>query len=112
MKRTELTTEADNFRAKARPGCSGTKEQLITAHGQLLFGTRKPRRNLKNVAHWKEADPAAGGREVQVEGNTVLVEGPKGKVTALIADGITLKTADGQSWRSSARAKTRPRCTG
>ena len=31
----------------------------------------------------------------KVEGNTVLVEGPKGKVSALIADGITLKTADG-----------------
>ena len=31
----------------------------------------------------------------QVEGNTVLVEGPKGKVSALIAEGITLETKDG-----------------
>jgi large subunit ribosomal protein L6 len=30
-----------------------------------------------------------------VEGNTVLVEGPKGKVSALIAEGISLETKDG-----------------
>jgi large subunit ribosomal protein L6 len=36
------------------------------------------------------------GVKYKVDGNTVLVEGPKGKVTALIATGITLKTADGQ----------------
>ena len=35
------------------------------------------------------------GVKYKVEGNTVLVEGPKGKVSALVADGITLKTADG-----------------
>ena len=35
------------------------------------------------------------GVKYTVEGNTVLVEGPKGKVTALIADGITLETVDG-----------------
>lgn len=35
------------------------------------------------------------GVKYKVEGNTVLVEGPKGKVSALIADGIMLKTADG-----------------
>ncbi len=29
------------------------------------------------------------------EGNTVLVEGPKGKVSALIAEGISLETKDG-----------------
>jgi large subunit ribosomal protein L6 len=29
----------------------------------------------------------------KIEGNTVLVTGPKGKVTALIADGITLRTS-------------------
>ena len=31
----------------------------------------------------------------KVEGNTVLVEGPKGKVSALVAEGITLETRDG-----------------
>jgi large subunit ribosomal protein L6 len=36
------------------------------------------------------------GVKYKVDGNTVLVEGPKGKVSALIAAGITLKTADGQ----------------
>ncbi len=35
------------------------------------------------------------GVKYKVEGNTVLVEGPKGKVSALVADGITLKTAGG-----------------
>jgi large subunit ribosomal protein L6 len=32
------------------------------------------------------------GVKYKVDGNTVLVEGPKGKVTALIAKGISLKT--------------------
>ena len=36
------------------------------------------------------------GVKYKVEGNTVLVEGPKGKATALVAEGITLKTVDGQ----------------
>ena len=35
------------------------------------------------------------GVKYKVEGNIVLVEGPKGKVSALIADGISLKTVDG-----------------
>lgn len=35
------------------------------------------------------------GVKYTVNGNTVLVEGPKGKVTAMIADGITLKTEGG-----------------
>jgi large subunit ribosomal protein L6 len=35
------------------------------------------------------------GVKYKVEGNTVLVEGPKGKVSALIAEGITVKAADG-----------------
>ena len=45
----------------------------------------------------KKPIPLPAGVKYKVEGNTVLVEGPKGKVSALIADGITLKTADGQS---------------
>ena len=35
------------------------------------------------------------GVKYTVEGNTVLVEGPKGKVSAMIATGITLKTEGG-----------------
>ncbi len=35
------------------------------------------------------------GVKYNVEGNTVLVEGPKGKVSALVAEGITLETNDG-----------------
>jgi large subunit ribosomal protein L6 len=43
----------------------------------------------------KKPIPLPAGVKYTVEGNTVLVEGPKGKVSALIADGIALKTADG-----------------
>ena len=43
----------------------------------------------------KKLIPLPAGVMYKVEGNTVVVEGPKGKVTALIADGITLETKDG-----------------
>ena len=43
----------------------------------------------------KKPIPLPAGVKYKVEGNTVLVEGPKGKVTALIAEGITLETKDG-----------------
>ena len=35
------------------------------------------------------------GVKYKVEGNSLLVEGPKGKVSALIAEGISLKAVDG-----------------
>ena len=43
----------------------------------------------------KKPIPLPAGVKYKVEGNTVLVEGPKGKVSALIADGISLKTTNG-----------------
>ena len=43
----------------------------------------------------KKPIPLPSGVKYKVEGNTVLVEGPKGKVSALIAEGISLKTVDG-----------------
>jgi large subunit ribosomal protein L6 len=43
----------------------------------------------------KKPIPLPAGVKYVVEGNTVMVEGPKGKVSALIADGITLETKDG-----------------
>ena len=43
----------------------------------------------------KKLIPLPAGVKYKVEGNTVLVEGPKGKVTALIAEGISLETKDG-----------------
>jgi large subunit ribosomal protein L6 len=43
----------------------------------------------------KKPIPLPAGVKYKVEGNTVLVEGPKGKVSALIAPGITLETKDG-----------------
>ena len=43
----------------------------------------------------KKPIPLAAGVKYTVEGNTVVVEGPKGKTAALIAKGITLETKDG-----------------
>jgi large subunit ribosomal protein L6 len=43
----------------------------------------------------KKLIPLPAGVKYKVEGNTVVVEGPKGKVPALIAPGITLETKDG-----------------
>jgi large subunit ribosomal protein L6 len=43
----------------------------------------------------KKPIPLPAGVKYKVEGNKVLVEGPKGKVTALIADGIILDAKDG-----------------
>jgi large subunit ribosomal protein L6 len=43
----------------------------------------------------KKLIPLPAGVKYKVEGNTVVVEGPKGKVSALIASGITLETKDG-----------------
>ena len=63
----------------------------------------------------KKPIPLPAGVKYKVEGNTVLVEGPKGKVSALIAEGITLKTADGhlaggaRERRQGRAARTDPR---
>jgi large subunit ribosomal protein L6 len=43
----------------------------------------------------KKPIPMPAGVKYKVEGNTVLIEGPKGKVSALIADGISLEAKDG-----------------
>ena len=43
----------------------------------------------------KKPIPLPAGVKYKVEGNTVLVEGPKGKVSALVAEGISLETKDG-----------------
>ena len=43
----------------------------------------------------KKPIPLPAGVKYKVEGNTVLVEGPKGKVSALIAEGIELEVKDG-----------------
>ena len=43
----------------------------------------------------KKPIPLPAGVKYTVDGNTVLVEGPKGKVSALIAPGISLEKTDG-----------------
>lgn len=42
----------------------------------------------------KKPIPLPTGVKFKQEGNTVTVEGPKGKVTALVAEGITLEAKD------------------
>jgi len=44
----------------------------------------------------KKPIPLPAGVKYRVEGNTVLVEGPRGKVSALIAEGISLETVGGE----------------
>jgi large subunit ribosomal protein L6 len=44
----------------------------------------------------KKPIPLPAGVKYKVEGNTVLVEGPKGAVSALIAEGISLETVGGE----------------
>jgi large subunit ribosomal protein L6 len=43
----------------------------------------------------KKPIPLPAGVKYTVQGNTVLVEGPKGKVSAMIAQGISLEAKDG-----------------
>jgi large subunit ribosomal protein L6 len=43
----------------------------------------------------KKPIPLPAGVKYTLEGKTVLVEGPKGKVSAMIADGISIETQDG-----------------
>ena len=43
----------------------------------------------------KKPIPLPAGVKYTVQGNTVLVEGPKGKLEALVPKGITLETKDG-----------------
>ena len=44
----------------------------------------------------KKPIPLPAGVKYKVEGNTILVEGPKGKVSALVAEGISLEGANGE----------------
>jgi large subunit ribosomal protein L6 len=44
----------------------------------------------------KKPIPLPAGVKYKIEGNTVLVEGPKGKVSALVAKGISLETKGGE----------------
>jgi large subunit ribosomal protein L6 len=43
----------------------------------------------------KKPIPLPAGVKYTVQGNTVLVEGPKGKLTAMLPSGITLENKDG-----------------
>jgi large subunit ribosomal protein L6 len=44
----------------------------------------------------KKPIPLPAGVKYKLDANTVLVEGPKGKVSALLAKGISLETKDGE----------------
>ena len=43
----------------------------------------------------KKPIPLPSTVKYKMQGNTVLVEGPKGKLTAMVPTGITLETKDG-----------------
>ena len=59
----------------------------------------------------KKPIPFPKGVKYTVEGNTVLVEGPKGKVTNHAPDGVTLDTRRRRICSSSARTIRRRRFT-
>jgi len=59
----------------------------------------------------KKLIPLPPGVKYTVEGNKVLVEGPKGKVSALIAPAFRSKPKTAYC-TSTARTTSRPRCTG
>jgi large subunit ribosomal protein L6 len=62
----------------------------------MCFGTRKPHEGLISMSRiGKKPITLPAGVKYKVEGNTVLVEGPKGKTLAMIAQGISLETKDG-----------------
>ena len=58
----------------------------------------------------KKPIPIPKGVTVKIEGNTVLVQGPKGKLDTALPTGITVEQKDGTSSRS-ARTIRRRRCT-
>src|SRR3569833_3744878 len=60
-----------------------------------LVVTRKPTRIETMSRIGKKPIPLPAGVKYKVDGNTVLVEGPKGKVSTLVAEGVTLETKDG-----------------
>ena len=59
----------------------------------------------------KKLIPLPAGVKYKVQGNTVLVEGPKGKVSALIRRALRWKPRTA-CCTSIARTTVRPRCTG
>jgi large subunit ribosomal protein L6 len=61
----------------------------------VLSGLASRKKDLSMSRIGKKPIPLPAGVKYTVQGNTAVVEGPKGKVTALIADGITLETVDG-----------------
>src|SRR5271155_1860850 len=59
-------------------------------------GTRKPRRIEKSMSRiGKKPIPLPATVKYTMQGNTVLVEGPKGKLSAMVPAGITLEKKDG-----------------
>ena len=60
----------------------------------------------------KKPIPLPAGVKYKVEGNTVLVEGPKGKVSALVADGHLAGDQGRHAASGPRRAISTPRCMG
>jgi large subunit ribosomal protein L6 len=65
----------------------------VERQANVLSRDSQARRRIESMSRiGKKPIPMPAGVKYKVEGNTVLVEGPKGKVSALIAQGISLET--------------------
>jgi large subunit ribosomal protein L6 len=63
---------------------------------QLVFRDSQANKGLNSMSRiGKKPITLPSGVKYKVDGNTVLVEGPKGKVSTLVAEGISLETKDG-----------------
>ena len=58
----------------------------------------------------KKPIPLPANVKYTVQGNTVLVEGPKGKLTAMLPTGIKLEKQDGNLARRAREGRTRRYC--
>jgi len=68
----------------------------VERKGKVPWRDSQAKRRIESMSRiGKKPIPLPAGVKYRVEGNTVLVEGPKGKVSAMIAEGITLETKDG-----------------
>ena len=63
--------------------------------GRIPLGTRKPIKGKEMSRIGRKPIPMPAGVKYTVDGNTVLVEGPRGKVSALLPTGISLVKTDG-----------------
>jgi len=62
---------------------------------KLLARSQELEARSSYVENWKKADPDPQRVTVKIEGNTVLVQGPKGKLDTALPAGIKVEQKDG-----------------